>query len=71
MAYPIRFKLVPKSTEVKPLACPILYPDGTPASYTSDTFYDYVNKVSCAEYELWVALDKNADGTWNYRKVGY
>lgn len=82
MAYPIRFKLIDKKTgqEVKghkktgtgfnenPISA-LIFPSGQPAIMEQD-FYTYVNKVSCADYELWVALEKDPEGNWIYKKIG-
>lgn len=72
MAYPIKFKLIDRKTkeQVKGKKCPMLTPDGQPAIMTQD-FYTTVNFLSCADYELHVAIDKDTSGNWIYRQVGH
>jgi hypothetical protein len=77
MAYPIRFRLVHKET-LKPFdkgedknKCPVLLPDGTPAQWIDLEYYPSVRKLSCGDYDLYVALKKDSDGNWIYEKVGY
>jgi len=80
MAYPIRFKLINKETgEVvkgnynswndNGIKSAILLPDGTPAIW-SQNFYHFINKVSCADYDLFVAT-KKVNGKWDYKQVGF
>lgn len=72
MAYPIKFKLIDRQTglPVKGDKCPMLTPDGQPAIMEKD-FYTYVNFVSCKDYELHVAIEKDDNGKWIYRQVGH
>lgn len=72
MAFPIRFKFVDKKTGevVKGKGCLMLYPDGTPVLKLED-YYTYVRPISCANYELHVALSKDSEGHWDFKKVGY
>jgi len=72
MPYPIRFKLINRETgeAVKGEGCPILLPNGTPG-WKREDFYTYVKALSCADFELHVALTKDVKGAWIYQKVGH
>ena len=81
MAYPIRFFLVNKKTGEQVLATTaqknnhvgisaILFPDGSPAIMEDDGWHTFINKVSCADYELHVATTK-IDGQWHYEQIGF
>jgi len=77
MPYPIRFKLIDRETgEVLkgPKKEVTLNTDGQPVVIQHPQDWDCylgATRMHCADYELHVALNKDAKGDWIYQKVGY
>lgn len=71
MAYPIRFKITGKNgLKLAKDEVPLLFPNGNLAVANTEHFYTTHTFQSCANFELWVALEK-VDGKWDYKKIGY
>jgi hypothetical protein len=82
MSYPIRYRLVNKETnqvvkykDDNKTVVGMIFPNGNPCIYTKDKesyyFTDSVDAVSCSDYYLEVALEKDDNGNWIYKRVGY
>ena len=78
MSYPIRYRLVNKETgkvfkhtNETNHTFGVIYPDGTPAQICEYTYERTIIKLSCKDYYLEVALEKDAKGNWIYKRIGY